>query len=90
VRREGSPEDRRGVLAAITDKGRALAKQAMVTYGQDVWTHFVGQLSRPQVGAVEEMCRHMNGALKQAERAEARSLLTAWIVRRTIRYVARP
>jgi DNA-binding MarR family transcriptional regulator len=69
VRREASPEDRRGVVATITDKGRELAEQAMVTYGQDVRTHFVGPLSRPQVGAVEEMCRRMNGALKQAEPA---------------------
>jgi hypothetical protein len=32
VERGASPEDRRGVVATITDKGRTLAEQALVTY----------------------------------------------------------
>ena len=36
VRRGASPDDGRGVLASITDDGRLLVRQAMVTYGQGV------------------------------------------------------
>jgi DNA-binding MarR family transcriptional regulator len=66
VRREASPDDGRGVLATITEDGRTAVKQAMVTYGQGVRTHFLGQLSRPQVAAMGENCRRINVALKVA------------------------
>jgi DNA-binding MarR family transcriptional regulator len=66
VRREASPDDGRGVLATITDEGRAIVGKAMVTYGQGVRTHFLGQLSRPQVAAMGENCRRINAALKVA------------------------
>jgi DNA-binding MarR family transcriptional regulator len=68
VRRDASPEDRRGVVATITDSGRTLADQAMVTYAQDVRTNFLGPLSRPQIGAMEDTCRRINAPLKRAER----------------------
>jgi DNA-binding MarR family transcriptional regulator len=64
VRREASPDDGRGVLAAITDDGRTVVEQAMVTYGEGVRIHFLGQLSRPQVAAMAENCRRINAALK--------------------------
>lgn len=67
VRREASPDDGRGVLAAITDEGRSAVGQAMITYGQGVRTHFLGQLSRPQVAAMGENCRRINAALKVAK-----------------------
>ena len=66
VRREASPDDGRGVLATITDEGRAAVAQAMVTYGQGVRANFLGQLSRPQVAAMGENCRRINAALKVA------------------------
>jgi DNA-binding MarR family transcriptional regulator len=66
VRRQASPDDGRGVLATITDEGRSVVKQALVTYGQGVRMHFLGQLSRPQVAAMGENCRRINAALKVA------------------------
>lgn len=66
VRREASPDDRRGVLATITDEGRAAVDQAMATYGQYVKAHFLSQLSRPQMAALGENCRRINHGLKVA------------------------
>jgi DNA-binding MarR family transcriptional regulator len=66
VRREASPDDRRGVVAAITDEGRQVAKQAMVTYAQGVRTYFLGQLSRSQISAMGENCRRISAALKRS------------------------
>ncbi|HZQ31858.1 MAG TPA: MarR family transcriptional regulator [Mycobacterium sp.] len=66
VRREASPDDGRGVLAKITDEGREAVSCAMVTYSQCVKTHFLSQLSRPQVAALGENCRRINAGLKLA------------------------
>jgi DNA-binding MarR family transcriptional regulator len=64
VRRETCPEDRRGVMAVITDEGRAMVTMAMATYERGVRTHLLGALSRAQIGAIEENCRRINAALK--------------------------
>ncbi|VEG44483.1 MarR family transcriptional regulator [Mycolicibacterium chitae] len=64
VTRTASPEDGRGVLATITKEGREVAEKAMVTYSQGVRTHFLSQLSRPQVAAIGENCRRISAALK--------------------------
>lgn len=64
VRREASPNDRRGVVAAITDDGRALAREAMTTYSQGVRAYFRGPLSRSQLVAVGENCSRISAALK--------------------------
>jgi DNA-binding MarR family transcriptional regulator len=69
VRREASRDDRRGVVAAITDDGRAVARQAMVTYAQGVRTYFLGQLSRSQVAAMGENCRRISAALMRSNGA---------------------
>ncbi|HUO38310.1 MAG TPA: MarR family transcriptional regulator [Mycobacterium sp.] len=66
VKREASPDDGRGVLATITEEGRTVVGEAMMTYGQGVRAHFLGQLSRPQVAAMGENCRRINAALKGA------------------------
>ncbi|HZA12215.1 MarR family winged helix-turn-helix transcriptional regulator [Mycobacterium sp.] len=66
VKREASPDDGRGVLATITADGRAMVKDAMVTYGLCVRQHFLGQLTRPQVAAIGENCRRINAGLKVA------------------------
>ena len=71
VRRAASPEDGRGVLATITDDGREVVKKAMVTYCQGVRTHFLGQLSRPQIAAMGENCRRIGAGLR-SEGAPAR------------------
>ncbi len=69
VRREASKDDRRGVVAAITDDGRAAGRQAMVTYAEGVRRYFLGQLSRSQIAAMGENCRRINAGLKRTERA---------------------
>jgi DNA-binding MarR family transcriptional regulator len=66
VRREASPDDGRGVVAAITDEGRMAVNQAMITYALCVKAHFLDQLSRPQVAALGENCRRINAGLKLA------------------------
>src|ERR1700748_744713 len=69
VRREASCDDRRGVVAAITDDGRAAARQAMVTYAEGVRTYFLGHLSRSQISAMGENCRRISAALKLSDSA---------------------
>jgi DNA-binding MarR family transcriptional regulator len=69
VKRGASPDDGRGVLATITEDGRLLVKEAMVTYGRGVRTHFLGQLSRPQMAAMGENCRRISSALKVGGRS---------------------
>ena len=54
-------EDR---IRRITDDGRVLVRQAMVTYGQGVRDNFLGKLSRPQIAAMGENCRRISVALK--------------------------
>ncbi|MCX2712657.1 MarR family winged helix-turn-helix transcriptional regulator [Mycolicibacterium sp. J2] len=63
VKRVASPEDGRGVLATITEDGRALLKEALETYGDGVRTHYLGRLSRPQMAAVGENCRRISAGL---------------------------
>jgi DNA-binding MarR family transcriptional regulator len=69
VRRKASQDDRRGVVATITDDGRAAARQAMVTYSEGVRTYFLGQLSRSQMSAMGENCRRISAALRLSDRA---------------------
>lgn len=71
VRRTSSPDDGRGVLAAITDDGRTLLADAMVTYGSGIQEHFLAKLSRAQVNALGTSCRRVSDALR-TEGAPAR------------------
>lgn len=64
VRREASPDDRRGVLASITDRGREVVGDAMATYAKGVREHFLGPLSRPQMAAMGENSRRISAALR--------------------------
>lgn len=64
VVREASPEDGRGVLASITDEGRAAVTDAMATYAMAVRQHFLGPLTRPQMSAMGENCRRISVTLK--------------------------
>lgn len=64
VRREASPEDGRGVLASITDHGRLVVDEAMITYAKGVRESFLGPLSRPQMAAMGESCRRISASLK--------------------------
>lgn len=64
VRREASPEDGRGVLASITDRGRDVVAVAMTTYSGAVRERFLGPLTRPQMTAMGENCRRLSTAAK--------------------------
>ena len=64
VRRNASPDDGRGVLASITDRGRAVVAEAIDTYAKGVRGHFLGPLSRPQMAAMGENSRRISAALK--------------------------
>ena len=63
VARTTSPEDGRGVLATTVD-GQDAVEKAMETYSQAVRTHFLDQLSRPQIAAMGENCRRISSALQ--------------------------
>jgi DNA-binding MarR family transcriptional regulator len=69
VLRKASQDDRRGVVATITDEGRAAVRPAMVTYAAGVRTFFLGQLSRSQISAMGENCRRISAALKCSDGA---------------------
>ncbi len=64
VRREASPEDGRGVLASITDRGREVVAAAMVTYTEAVRQRFLAPLSRPQISAIGDNCGRLSDAVK--------------------------
>ena len=66
VRREASPDDRRGVLASITDHGRIAVEEAMVTYANGVRDLYLGPLTRPQMSGMGENCRRISAALKDS------------------------
>jgi len=65
VQREPNSDDRRGVVARITDDGRRVVGDAGLDYAQGVRTHLIGALSRRQLATVEENCRRINAVLKQ-------------------------
>jgi len=69
VRREASPEDGRGVLARITEDGRATAADAIQTYARSVRQYFLGPLTRSQMVAVGENCRRISAALTDGRRS---------------------
>jgi DNA-binding MarR family transcriptional regulator len=64
VRREASPDDRRGVLASITGAGRAAVADAMATYVEGVREGFLRPLTRPQVASMGENSRRLSAAMR--------------------------
>ena len=64
VEREASPDDGRGVLAGITERGRALVEESLATYAEAVREHFLAPLTRPQMSALGENCRRISADLK--------------------------
>ncbi|MEB3051804.1 MarR family transcriptional regulator [Mycolicibacter sp. MYC123] len=67
VDRATSPHDRRRVIVTITEAGRTLAEEAMSTYANEVRTHFLGPLTRPQINAMASSCRQIGDGLKQIQ-----------------------
>ncbi len=64
VRREASPDDGRGVLASITERGQDVVAMAKETYSEAVRERFLGPLTRPQMSAMGENCRRLSEAAK--------------------------
>ena len=64
VQRGASPDDRRGVLAAITSEGRAAVADAMSTYAEGVREGFLRPLTRSQVAAMGENSRRLSTAMR--------------------------
>ncbi|UVO13406.1 MarR family transcriptional regulator [Mycobacterium sp. SVM_VP21] len=69
VVRAVNPQDRRCVVVTITDMGRNLLGQAMITYANAVRAYFLAPLSRPQVAATATACRQIGEALKRPGRS---------------------
>lgn len=69
VSREASPEDGRGVLAAITELGREVVESAIITYSEAVRERFLAPLTRTQVSALGENCRRISEPLRVNGRA---------------------
>lgn len=67
VQRTASPRDRRRVLATITEAGRTLMDEATITYANEVRTHFLGPLTRPQIAAMATSCRQIGDGLKRIQ-----------------------
>lgn len=66
VQREPNSDDRRGVVARITEDGRRTVGHAGLDYAKGVRTHLIGSLSRRQLVTLEENCRRINAGLKLA------------------------
>lgn len=66
VQRSTSNRDRRGVVATITHDGLARIRPALVTYAQAVRTHYLDQLSRPQMAALGDGSRRINSGMNLA------------------------
>ncbi len=64
VRREASPDDGRGVLASITDRGRKVVLEAMAAYSDAIQQRFLQPLTRSQVQSIGDNCRRLSDALK--------------------------
>lgn len=57
VGRRPHPNDRRAVLAHITDEGRRRCEPAVATYARGIREHYLDQLSRAQIIALGDVCR---------------------------------
>jgi DNA-binding MarR family transcriptional regulator len=67
VRRSTSSRDRRGVVATITHDGLARFRPALATYAQVVRSHYLDQLSRPQMAALGDSSRRINSGMSPVE-----------------------
>lgn len=66
VQREQNSEDRRGVVARITDEGRSVAAHAGLDYAQGVKTYLIGSLSRRELATLGGNCHRINAGLGQS------------------------
>lgn len=69
VRRNASSDDGRRVMATITREGVKLITAALETYARLVRTHFLDELSRPQMIALGDGCRRISARLKAIDSA---------------------
>jgi DNA-binding MarR family transcriptional regulator len=64
LHRRASTDDRRGVIATITQVGRVRLKPAMQTYARAVRSSYLNSLSRQQMSSVSDSCRRISWGLK--------------------------
>jgi DNA-binding MarR family transcriptional regulator len=69
VRRHASSDDGRRVLATITKEGIRSTVASLETYSGLVRTHFLDELSRPQMIALGDGCRRISARLKATDSA---------------------
>jgi DNA-binding MarR family transcriptional regulator len=62
VSRSPDPDDRRGVIASITNQGRSRLGPAIKTYAQGIRTHYLNQMSRQQMIALGDSCHRISAA----------------------------
>ncbi|WP_409427607.1 MarR family winged helix-turn-helix transcriptional regulator [Mycobacterium sp. SMC-11] len=67
VRRKPDPQDKRGVVALLTDDGRTMIDQAIISYAKAVSTYLLGPLSTRQVTTVAENCWRIGEGLRLSE-----------------------
>lgn len=67
VRRAPDPQDKRGVVALLTDAGGSMVDQARISYGKGVASYLLGPLSARQVDTVAENCWRINQALNPSD-----------------------
>jgi DNA-binding MarR family transcriptional regulator len=70
VRREPSSQDRRVMLATLTDAGLAALTEAAPTHLRGVREHFIGRLDRAEVEALAAAFAKIRGGLACPETAE--------------------
>ncbi len=68
VRREACPSDRRGSIAALTDRGRRVLEETAPRHVESVRRHLFDQLSEEEAKALgsvsEKLVRHLLGSLR--------------------------
>ncbi|ANW67564.1 hypothetical protein BCA37_08780 [Mycobacterium sp. djl-10] len=75
VVRSVSPQDRRGVVASITDAGRVRLGPALDTYARVVRSHFLDPVTRRQMTSIGDSCRRVgSGFVTPPQRPKPLSL----------------
>jgi DNA-binding MarR family transcriptional regulator len=67
VRREASPDDRRGTVVAITREGAALLRRMWPTYAAEIRRSFVDILGEDDAAQLREALERVHAAARQAD-----------------------
>lgn len=67
IRRECSPDDRRGTVAVLTDKGFGVLEAAAPGHVESVRTHLFDPLTKKQVAQLRDICEAIVAGLSAAD-----------------------